>query len=155
MTNKIITNAAKQAQRLRMLVAAINHSILDIVEEAVGFIKQKMEVEPPPPTYPINWDNPKQQRFVMRKLRQENNLPYTRTHAYVQGFVQERFDNGISLSNAHPAAAIGGFYMGWQSNIHKGNWQSLTMAVDEVMAILPQKIQKVIDKETIAILKVD
>jgi hypothetical protein len=34
---------------------------------------------PGPPDYPLEWKSRKQQRFVMRKLREEGNLPYVRT----------------------------------------------------------------------------
>jgi hypothetical protein len=153
--NKIVTDAAKQAERLKLLVQAATRSALDVIDTAVGQIKARMQVEPPPPSYPIKWDSEKQRRYVMAKLRKENNLPHTRTHEYINGFVQDRTDDSVTLSNPDPAAAIGGFYMGWQSNIHKGNWLSLTIEVDEVMSYVPEKIQEAVTKEAVAILQAD
>lgn len=38
-----------------------------------------LHTEPGRPKYPLRWASDKQRRFVMRKLRKENNLPYRRT----------------------------------------------------------------------------
>lgn len=39
-----------------------------------------LKTEPGKPTYPLRWKSERQRRFVMAKLRRENNLPYRRTH---------------------------------------------------------------------------
>lgn len=155
MPNKIITNAEEQARKLRLLVSSVTKSALDVIQEAVELIKYKMQQPGAPPTYPIHLDSDRQQRFVMAKLRRENNLPYRRTDAYIHGWVLDRFDEGVSLSHSNPAAAIGGFYMGWQSEIHKGRWPSFTVAVDEVMDQLPTQIEEAITKEATQTLRAD
>lgn len=38
-----------------------------------------VRVTPGPPHYPLRWKSEKQRRYVMAKLRRENNLPYQRT----------------------------------------------------------------------------
>lgn len=39
----------------------------------------ELTIEPGKPQYPIAWTSDKQRKFVMAKLRRENNLPYRRT----------------------------------------------------------------------------
>lgn len=41
-------------------------------------ILQKLKKKPGPPQYPLEWESERQRRFVMAKLRRENNLPYRR-----------------------------------------------------------------------------
>lgn len=47
---------------------------------------RKLRLEPGAPDYPIDWTSEKQRRYVMAKLRRENNLPYQRTHQLSQGW---------------------------------------------------------------------
>ncbi|MBK8035302.1 MAG: hypothetical protein IPK17_38520 [Chloroflexi bacterium] len=76
-------------------------------------VLDKVTEEPGEPGYPLRWKSAKQRRFVMRKLRLENNLPYTRTHLYVKSFKVEYrttdFDGFLELTNSDPASIfIGG-----------------------------------------------
>lgn len=48
---------------------------------------------PGPPSYPIRWKSERQRRYVMAKLRRENNLPYQRTGRLRQGW---KVDNRIT-----------------------------------------------------------
>lgn len=42
--------------------------------------------EPGKPKYQIEWTSERQHRFVLAKLREENNLPYQRSHRLSQGW---------------------------------------------------------------------
>lgn len=70
----------------------------------------KLSKEPPPPKRPIDWTSDRQRRFVMAKLRRENNIPYKRTHRQAQGWrvVLEDIQGGdggvISVENSTPYA---------------------------------------------------
>ncbi len=87
----------------------------------------RLRVEPGPPHYPIRWTSDKQRRFVMAKLRRENNLPYQRTHLLVNSYdvvLNSTEAGGILLvTNDDPSArfVVGddqqGFHIdtGWQS----------------------------------------
>lgn len=50
------------------------------VERHAKNMQRELSTEPGRPTYPLRWKSAKQRRYVMRKLRSENNLPYQRTH---------------------------------------------------------------------------
>jgi hypothetical protein len=39
----------------------------------------RLQTEPPSAKHPIEWTSEKQRRFVMAKLKRENNLPYNRS----------------------------------------------------------------------------
>lgn len=49
-------------------------------------MRRALSKEPDAPRYPIRWKSPKQRRFVMAKLREQNNLPYQRTHRQATGW---------------------------------------------------------------------
>jgi hypothetical protein len=67
-----------------------------------------LSVEPPKPTYPLRWKSDKQRRYVMAKLRAENNLPYQRTGALIKAWkvvLTPDADGSImTVSNNAPAA---------------------------------------------------
>lgn len=48
----------------------------DLEQNILAILSQ----EPGPPHYPLRWASARQRRYVMAKLRRENNLPYRRTH---------------------------------------------------------------------------
>jgi hypothetical protein len=58
--------------------------------------------------YPILWTSERQRRYVMAKLRRENNLPYKRTGKLLRDWRIDilRIENGIgfSVNNQNPAA---------------------------------------------------
>ena len=107
-------------------------------------VKKKMQKEGSPVVYPIQWDSEKQRRFVMAKLRLEDNLPYKRQGAYVNGWSIEESPNGNGhvLKNTAPGSLYisGGAKGDRQSNIHKGRWPLLRDAVDAVLEKTPQYI---------------
>ena len=82
-------------------------------------------------TYPLDWQSDKQRRYVMAKLRRENNLPYRRTgeHTRAWEFVYKADANGagvLTLRNRKKASRFifGGFRPGntFQQRMHKPNW---------------------------------
>lgn len=134
--------------------AATEQAALDSANETVSEIKSQMSVPGAAITYPVQWDSDKQRRYVMAKLRSEGNLPYRRTDGYINGWRMERMPEGVSLSNRHPAGAIGGTLKGnsladissWQSRIHRGRWPALLPVLRTELAKLPKRIM---DKLTV------
>lgn len=57
---------------------------------------------PPAPNsgadYPLTWKSDKQRKFVMAKLREENNLPYRRTGALTKAWLVGVEDSGNELA---------------------------------------------------------
>jgi hypothetical protein len=89
----------------------------------------------------------------MAKLSKANNLPYTRINNYINGWKVARLANGASISNLHPAGAIGGTLRGvttlksessiaasWQSKIHRGRWKKLVASAVQRLADLPKRV---------------
>ena len=111
------------------------------IEAILGRVKDEMQVEGDTVTYPIQWDSEKQRRFVMAKLRRENNLPYQRTGDYIQSFTIETLPNGGTLKGAKQSPYISGDVDGKrQSNIHKGRWKTLRVAITNALKGTPQNI---------------
>lgn len=133
---------------------AINESLSKVVE----LITEDMREPGSPVTYPIQWDSEKQRRFVMAKLKKDNDLPYTRKGDYVQGWTKTPISNGWEISNKHPAGAIGGTLKGtpsliaqggiamttWQSKIHRSRWKVFSTTAAQRLSELPKKIIKAI-----------
>jgi len=72
----------------------------------LGRVQRKMSKEGSPISYPVKWDSEKQRRFVMAKLRLEDNLPYQRTGDYVNNWSIQPTENGLGnvLKNSTPGA---------------------------------------------------
>lgn len=88
---KLMQRALKRAQgRLRSRVLKI------------------VAVEPGKPNYPLRWASAKQRRYVMAKLRAENNIPYQRTHEFVKAWdAKFKFDadgGAFEVENKSPIA---------------------------------------------------
>lgn len=49
-------------------------------------ILDSLRAYPGKPRYPLRWKSERQRRYVMAKLRKENNLPYRRTGKLAQGW---------------------------------------------------------------------
>lgn len=64
---------------------------------------RQLTTEPPPPSYPLRWKSVRQRRYVMAKLRREDNLPYTRTHRFNKSYDLVMGDDGVfRLINTSP-----------------------------------------------------
>lgn len=147
----LVDNARKF---LKNLVSFFQKSAEDAADETLTEIKRQMSAPGQPITYPVQWDSEKQKRFVIAKLREEGNLPYSRTDAYRNGWTITKHPDGLSLSNKHPAGAIGGTLKGsnlasltsWQSKIHRGRWPAILPIVRAEIGKLSKRIM---DKLTI------
>lgn len=75
------------------------------IEQAVNM---RLRTEPGKPRYPLRWKSEKQRRYVMAKLRRQNNLPYRRTHRLVNSWqVTVLSDNqGGLIEVKHPWKGI-------------------------------------------------
>ena len=96
--------AAKAAPRA--VDVFVNKSVRAHVEKRVD----EVLVPPGPPKYPLRWASEKQRRYVMAKLRRENNLPYQRTGDLLAGFkvTWQRGKQGGLLDISNEAMASDG-----------------------------------------------
>lgn len=69
----------------RRYAAAFPRAMRPVGEKAV----ERLATEPGKPRYPLRWKSERQRRYVMAKLRREDNLPYERTHALAEGWRHE------------------------------------------------------------------
>ncbi len=67
----------------------------DVVEP---LMLKELEVEPQSAVYPIQWTSDKQRKFVMAKLREENNLPYNRTGKLAKAWQVNKVGSGLSFT---------------------------------------------------------
>jgi hypothetical protein len=140
-----ITVSSNAKAVLRTLKSFRVQTIEQLKDETEAILKRVMKImtkEGSPSVTPVQWDSEKQRRFVLAKLRMEDNLPYQRSGDYVNNFKIERTDAGSMLKNSRPGAIFisGGAKGDRQSNIHKGRWPLLRDAVDIVMEKTPQYI---------------
>ena len=107
-------------------------------------VKKLMQKEGSPSVTPVNWDSERQRKFVMAKLRLEDNIPYQRQGDYVNSWSIESAPsgNGNLLKNTAPGSLFisGGAKGDRQSSIHKGRWMLLRDAVDAVLDKTPQYV---------------
>jgi hypothetical protein len=114
---------------------------LKAIRETVWAIEKRMKEPGAPVKYPIDWDTPKQKRFVLMSLARKGMLPYRRTNKYRLGWKAKPIPlTGMHLSNAHPAGAIGGMPSGWQSSVTRGRWQYFLKVVFEELAKFPSNL---------------
>lgn len=123
------------------LIDQITEDLRAVLLDTVLQIKERVSQEGKPIRYPIDWDSPKQQRFVMAKLRKEG-IPYHRTHRTRLSWQEERTPLGANLRGEHPAGAVMGIPSGWQSRIHRGRWPHLLTVLFEELAKLPDRISQ-------------
>lgn len=75
-----VVNAPREFER------TYSNTVEALGEETI----RKLSEEPGKPRYPIRWTSERQRKFVMAKLRRENNIPYKRTHAYSSAWMYQR-----------------------------------------------------------------
>ena len=84
----------------KIIQATVEGPILRRLDET---LLERLQTEPGPPRYPLKWRSEKQRRFVMAKLRRENNLPYQRTGDLVAGWsIEAEFTpdgGGVTLNH--------------------------------------------------------
>lgn len=123
-------------RQMKVFIEALITAGKDVLVQTATNVKERMSEEGKPVRYPIDWDSPRQQRFVMWKLRKRGEIPYRRTNRYRLGWTLERVRFGARLHNDSPAGAIGGLTSGWQSRIHRGRWPHLlTVLFDELSKV--------------------
>lgn len=110
---------------------------MNAIKILVGRVRTRMSAEGSPVRYPINWDSPKQKRFVLWKLSKEGNLPYRRSSKYRLGWKEKSIPMGYSLANKHPAGAIGGTPFGWQSKVTRNRWPFILKVLFEELEKFP------------------
>lgn len=77
----VVITGMPDTKRMR---AVFQRTVFGLAQEAATSTKPfVVEALKPPPrvAYPIHWASEKQRRYVMAKLREQNNLPYRRTGA--------------------------------------------------------------------------
>lgn len=101
-----ITNALRET--INSNTGQFNSKVQRKLSQLGSRLLEELRKEPGPPKYPLRWASAKQRRFVMAKLRRENNLPYTRTHALVRGYrvvLDVKDDGGVFLVENESAVA--------------------------------------------------
>jgi hypothetical protein len=105
-----IADGAKKAPGL--MNTAVNRRLMPRIRKR---ILNRLQTMPAPAKHPIDWTSEKQRKFVMAKLRRENNLPYKRTGGLVKQWKVVAYfkgDNGeIIAENPSP---IGRYVFGEQ-----------------------------------------
>lgn len=109
----IRVTATFDTQSLESLIAFVDQ-FADVAyaafEETVNEIEPVMLAElqdtPGTPKYPLRWASDKQRKFVMAKLRRDNNLPYRRTGKLAAGWQVsiERNGDTFAMVVSNPAS---------------------------------------------------
>lgn len=149
----ITTNIRDVIAKMKRIPKQLERATLPALQSTVEEIKRIMQRAGLLVRYPINWDSQKQKRFVIAKLRRENNLPYQRSGAHSAGWFSESVANGYTLSNiGNKAVFLYGTASGnglpgaskvlptGQSHIHEGRWRLVRPVIDAVLSKLPRKI---------------
>ncbi len=108
-------------------------------------IRTGMRVRGPRPSWPIQWDSPRQRIAFFASEGFGGGIPHTRTDQYVDSWQLERIgDIGYRVFNfSNGAEAIAGDVVnGVQSKIHKGRWPVFRSVVLQEVEKLPQEISR-------------
>lgn len=106
-------------------------------------LRETLRREPPRPTYPLRWKSAKQRRYVMAKLRRENNLPYRRTHVLAQSWdIRVTFNrSGGTISAENPTDYAGFVYGPQQQPFHEDTgWPNADVALLEAQERFENKL---------------
>ncbi len=117
---------------LQALAQKAPELLIPATAQVAQYVQQQiisdLRAEPGPPRYPIRWKSERQRRYVMAKLRRENNLPYRRTHALSRAWTVEislRRD-GTVLTVRNPSDVAQFVYGPHQQPFHEDTgWQTL------------------------------
>jgi hypothetical protein len=127
----------------RKMAALIDQLIvagLQSMRQVAFNVRQRMQAEGKPVTYPVQWDSERQRRAFFATNGFGKGIPYRRTNRYRFGWREEHQAFGATLRNEHPAGAIGGLTSGWQSRIHRGRWPHLLTVLFEELSRVPADI---------------
>jgi len=79
----------------------VTRTIRKTVDDYV--VRNLVNITIPKPSYPLQWRSPKQRRYVMWKLRKDDNLPFKRTGAFQKAWkttsVNDRTSSILTVSN--------------------------------------------------------
>lgn len=132
---------SKPITELAPFVAGLFTDIQETLFQTATNIKVRMAEPGKPIQYPVQWDSEKQRRAFFATNGFGKGIPYKRTGAYELGWKVNRVAFGATLSNAHPAGAIGGMASGWQSRIHRNRWNYLLKVLSDELAKIPDQIR--------------
>ena len=136
-------------KRLESFAAYLPSVALTTLGDTVESIKTTMQEPGEAVSYPINWDSERQRKAYFSSDGFGHGIPYVRTGEHEAAWESKQITDGYELSNPDPAAAISGYPSGiqWQSNIHRGRWKHIAIAVAAETIKLPGQL---IEKITIA-----
>lgn len=105
---------------------------------------------PPKPDYPINWASERQRRYVMAKLRRENNLPYKRRGIQRLWIIEVTVKDGAYIVSARNPADHTIYVYGSRQQPFLRKWplveDEVAAAAVEVEAGLIRAVDLVIEK---------
>jgi hypothetical protein len=148
----ITSNIKGAIEKLRRIPKEIIGSAVQVIREESHRIERIMSRPGLKITYPVRWDSEKQKRYVIAKLKAEDNLPYERTGEHSNGWESGDLMNGAFVQNlGHQAVFLYGTPSGefagaslvtssGQSHIHEGRWRLVKPVIDAVMARIPKSI---------------
>lgn len=140
----IESNIKEVIARIKRFIESLQPASEDLLGQTVENIKTQMQVEGKPITYPVQWDSERQRRAFFATGGFGKGIPYQRTGGYIAAWKHEVIPFGHTLSNPHPAGAIGGMPAGWQSRIHRGRWTYLIQVLSDELAKLPDRISNML-----------
>ncbi len=112
-------------------------------------VRTRMSENAPKPSYPIEWDSPKQKKKVLAMLRAEGNLPYKRRDKIRRGWELDQVTDGYRLRNREEGSL---FVYGdlsnkkTQSKIHANRWPLTKTVTYEELDALPDEISADIER---------
>lgn len=131
-------------------IDAARTKAIGVLQKASDMLRDTMSEPGSAPTYPIDWDSPKQRRYVMMMLRKSGEIPYRRKQKYENGYRSEHVVNGAVFGNTWDRAK---FLAGLpdnpqvQSRIHRGRWnllaEKLALTIDFIRDALEKEIKSV------------
>lgn len=132
---------------------ALDSAAREELRKTAELIRDDMREEGKPVTYPVQWDSERQRRAFFATNGFGAGIPYTRTGKYNSGWAVAEFSAGYTISNSHPAGAIGGTISnsfdpfnssnvaaGWQSKIHRGRWKEFAVTAAKHISELPKRL---------------
>jgi hypothetical protein len=105
-------------------------------------VAETMQVEGKPPTYPIQWDSPKQRRAFFATNGFGGGIPHIRRGEYVAAWKQQTIRGGYQVANKlrHAGFIAGDIQGKRQSRIHKGRWPIFRKIVDRALKLIPKQV---------------
>lgn len=115
-----------------------------------GRLLRDLKTEPGSPKYPLHWKNRRQKRKVLMLLREQGNLPYTRTHELIRQWTVKMQSNlvggRLEIENDSPVVR---YVQGeWQQPFHKDTgWPNETLISVRYTFEATRLLDSVIDQQ--------